>query len=89
MQSWDQARAGKLQTPGVLFHGEAGMGKSRLAWSAVDIAERSHAVVLSLIGSPFHTDVGLRPVRRLLERRCGIGRKSDPVERLRHLEREI
>ena len=40
----------------------------------VDLAERSHAVVLQLIGSPFHTDVGLRPVRRLLERRCGISR---------------
>ena len=88
-QSWDEARSGMLQTPGVLLRGDAGLGKSRLAWSAVDMAERSHAVVLSLIGSPFHSDVGLRPIRRLLERRCGITRNSDPVERLRHLEREI
>jgi class 3 adenylate cyclase len=88
-QSWAQASAGTLQKPGVLLRGEAGLGKSRLAWSAVDMAERSHAVVLSLIGSPFHSDVGLRPIRRLLERRCGITRNSDPAERLRHLEREI
>ena len=88
-QSWAQAEASELRTPGVVFVGDAGIGKSRLAWSAVDMAERSHAVVLQLIGSPFHTDVGLRPIRRLLERRCGIARTSDPAERLRYLENEI
>jgi hypothetical protein len=44
-------------------------------------ASASLSVVLDLYGSPFHTDIGLRPVRRLLERRCGIHRGSDPVER--------
>jgi len=88
-QSWTDAIAGRLATPGVAFQGEAGIGKSRLAWSAVDAAERSHAVILQLIGSPFHTDVGLRPIRRLLERRCGIGRSSDPAARLQHLRTEI
>ena len=88
-QSWAQAEAGELRTPGVVFVGDAGIGKSRLAWSAVDMAERSHAVVLQLIGSPFHTDVGLRPIRRLLERRCGIARTSDPAQRLRYLEDEV
>ncbi|MCW2687749.1 MAG: adenylate/guanylate cyclase protein [Mycobacterium sp.] len=87
--SWTQAKANELRAPGVVFQGDAGIGKSRLAWSAVDMAERSHAVVLQLVGSPFHTDVGLRPIRRLLERRCGIGRNTDPAERLRHLEREV
>lgn len=87
--SWDQATRGTLRTPGVVLQGEAGIGKSRLAWAAAEQAERSHAVVLQLIGSPFHTDVGLRPVRRLLERRCGISRTSDPAERLRHLERDV
>jgi class 3 adenylate cyclase len=87
--NWAKAKIGRLDKPGVVLCGDAGMGKSRLAWSAVDMAERSHAVVLPLIGSPFHTDVGLRPVRRLLERRCGIGRNSDPAESLRYLEREV
>ena len=73
----------------MVFVGEAGIGKSRLAWSAVEMAERSHGVILQLIGSPFHTDVGLRPIRRLLERRCGIGQTSQPEERLQHLRREI
>jgi class 3 adenylate cyclase len=88
-RSWAQARSSELHTPGVVFKGDAGIGKSRLAWSAVDLAERSHAVVLQLIGSPFHTDVGLRPVRRLLERRCGINRTSDPAARLENLAREL
>lgn len=88
-QSWALARQGALQSPGVVLKGEAGIGKSRLGWAAVELADRSHAVVLQLVGSPFHTDVGLRPIRRLLERRCGITRTSDPPECLRHLEAEI
>jgi class 3 adenylate cyclase/tetratricopeptide (TPR) repeat protein len=88
-ESWALVRRGALRTPGVVLQGEAGIGKSRLGWAAVELAERSHAVVLQLVGSPFHTDVGLRPVRRLLERRCGITRTSDPPECLRRLEAEV
>lgn len=88
-QAWAQVSVGQLDTPGVVFVGEAGIGKSRLAWSAVAMAESSHGVVLQLIGWPFYTDVGLRPVRRLLERRCGIGRTSQPAERLQLLRHEI
>jgi serine/threonine protein kinase len=88
-QSWGQAKAGTLETPGVVFCGEAGIGKSRLAWAAVDLAQRSHAVVLHLYGSPLHAGVGLHPIRRLLERQCGITRESDASERLRHLTRQI
>lgn len=87
--AWAQARQGALDTPGVALRGEAGIGKSRLAGSAAERARQSNAVVLELIGSPFHTDVGLRPVRRLLERRCGITRASYPAERLRQLEAEL
>jgi class 3 adenylate cyclase len=87
--NWQRAVAGELMCPGVLLRGEAGLGKSRLAWSVVEFAERSGAVVLPLAGSPFHADVGLRPVRRLLERRCGIDRTSDPAESLQRLEREV
>jgi tetratricopeptide (TPR) repeat protein len=45
--------------------------------------------VLELIGSPFHTDAGLHPVRTLLERRCGIERDTDQPQRLRLLDNEI
>lgn len=87
--AWALAQRGTLDSPGIALRGEAGIGKSRLAGSAAERARQSNGVVLELIGSPFHTDVGLRPVRRLLERRCGIDRTSYPAERLRHLEAEL
>lgn len=88
-ENWRKALAGTLDTAGVVFWGEGGIGKSRLARAAVELAEGAGAVVLSLYGSPFHTDVGLRPVRRLLERRCGIRRDLDPADSLRKLRAEI
>lgn len=88
-RSWAQAVEGTLTTPGVAFLGEGGIGKTRLAYAAVDMAQRDGAAVIGMFGSPFHHDVGFRPVRRLLERRCGIKRDSDPAERLRRLQSEV
>jgi class 3 adenylate cyclase/tetratricopeptide (TPR) repeat protein len=84
-----RAQAGTLSTPGVVFRGEPGIGKSRLAAAAAELVEHSGGVMLELIGSPFHTDAGLHPVRTLLERRCGIRRLTDQAERLRLLEAGI
>jgi predicted ATPase len=78
-----------LTTPGVVFRGEPGIGKSRLAAAATDLVQRGGGAVLELAGSPFHTDVGLHPVRTLIERRCGIERRTEAGERLRLLENEI
>ena len=86
---WALAQAGKLTTPGVVFRGEPGIGKSRLAAAAAELVEACGAVVLELVGSPFHTDAGLHPVRTLLEGRCGIGRLTDQQERLRLLDAEL
>ena len=86
---WGHARAGALGTPGLFFCGEPGVGKSRLVAEATDLVKPSGAVVLELAGSPFHTHVGLHPVRALVERRCGITRVTDPRERLRLLRAEI
>jgi class 3 adenylate cyclase len=88
-QSWAQAQAGTLSTPGVVFRGEPGIGKSRLAAAAAQLVEASGSAVLELVGSPFHTDAGLHPVRTLLERRCGIDRDTDQAQRLRLLDNEI
>jgi class 3 adenylate cyclase/tetratricopeptide (TPR) repeat protein len=88
-EMWDQASAGTLTTRGVLLRGEGGIGKSRLASAAVEMARNSGATVLELFGSPFHTDVGLRPVRRLIQRHCQIQRESDPADSLRLLEAEL
>jgi class 3 adenylate cyclase/tetratricopeptide (TPR) repeat protein len=86
--SWAEATAGTLATRGIAYRGEGGIGKTRLAYAAVDIAQKTGAPVLGLFGSPFHSDVGLRPIRRLLERRCGIRRDSDAADRLRRLQAE-
>ena len=88
-KSWARAQAGTLSTPGVVFRGEPGIGKSRLASAAAELVDGSGAAVLELMGSPFHTDTGLHPVRTLLERRCGIGHLTEPGERLRLLEAEV
>lgn len=86
---WRRAQAGALKTPGLFFYGEPGVGKSRLVAEVTDLVRQSDAEVLELAGSPFHTHVGLHPVRALLERRCGITRELDPTERLRLLRAEI
>lgn len=88
-EMWDRASAGTLTTRGVLLRGEGGIGKSRLASAAVDMARESGATVVELFGSPFHTDVGLRPVRRLIERNSQIQRESEAADSLRLLEAEI
>jgi class 3 adenylate cyclase len=86
---WEQARVGALNAAGLAFVGEAGIGKSRLAAAAVELAERSNSVVIELAGSPLHTDVGLHPVRRLLEQRCGIDRGTSPTELIARLTTEV
>ena len=86
---WQQARDGVLSTPGVVFRGEPGIGKTRLATEVAGIVEDTGGTVIELRGSPLHTDTGLHPVRRLLERRCGITRLTDSAERLRLLEDEL
>ena len=73
----------------MVFRGEAGIGKSRLAAAAAELVERDGGVVLELVGSPFHPDAGLHPVRNLLERRCGITRLTEPTQRLRLLRTEV
>jgi class 3 adenylate cyclase len=87
--SWARAQAGRLEIPGVAFCGEPGMGKSRLATAAGLLAIHSGAPVVALLGSVFHTDAGLHPVRSLLENRCGIARVTEQPERLRLLRAEL
>jgi class 3 adenylate cyclase len=88
-QSWQRARDGMLTSPGIGFWGEPGIGKTRLANEAAELVRSSGAPVVELFGSPLHIDTGLHPVRRLLERRCGITRLTDGRERLRLLEAEL
>ena len=88
-ESWAQTQAGTSTTPGLIFRGEAGIGKSRLAAAAVDLVRQDDGAVVKLVGSPFHAATGLHPVRTLLERRCGIERRTDQPQRLRLLDAEL
>ncbi|SHW19235.1 adenylate/guanylate cyclase family protein [Mycobacteroides abscessus subsp. abscessus] len=86
---WLDAQHDRLTVNGVGFAGEPGIGKSRLATAAADFAVATGAPVLALLGSPFHSDSGLHPVRTLLEDRCGITRETPEADRLALLEDEI
>ncbi len=88
-QSWQRVRDGLPTSPGIVFRGEPGIGKTRLANEAAEFVRASGAPVIELFGSPLHTDTGLHPVRRLVERRCGITRLTDGRERLRLLQAEL
>ncbi len=88
-KSWGRAQAGTLTTPGVVYRGEPGIGKSRLAAAAAALVEDEGGSVLELVGSPLHPDAGLHPVRSLLEHRCGINRLTEPTQRLQLLHAEL
>ena len=89
-RTWGRARDADLGAlAGATFLGDAGIGKTRLVRLATELVERSGGNVVALHGSPLHTGTGLHPVRRLLERRCGIGRLTDEAERLRLLDAEL
>ncbi|MUL82196.1 AAA family ATPase [Mycobacterium sp. CBMA247] len=82
---WQQVQTDASSTTGILIRGEPGIGKSRLAADAADLVRNDTGVALELAGSPDHTDVGLHPIRKLLERRCGISRETPPAEQLTRL----
>lgn len=88
-RGWVRAQAGSLGTPGVVIRGEAGIGKSRLVTAVVELVEADGGAVLDLAGSPFHADVGLHPVRALLERHCGITRLTRPAQRIDLLRADL
>lgn len=88
-QVWNTVRQSRSGSAGVALRGEAGIGKTRLAQATADLVEEAGGRVIELRGSPLHRDAGLHPVRRLLERRCGVTHVTSGVERLRLLEAEV
>ena len=52
-KAWAKAQNAALTTPGMLFVGEPGIGKSRLAAEAAELVESSGGVALELAGSAF------------------------------------
>ena len=73
----------------ILISADAGLGKSRLACALAGEVRRSGHPVIELRGSSFHADVGLHPVRDLIETRCNIRDDSPSAERLRMLTQDV
>ena len=86
--SWSEASGGRAGPRRAGVHAVK-PESARAAWPVrrSGCAQQAGAVVLELAGSPFHTDVGLHPIRGLIERRCGIDARRRPQERLRQLSR--
>src|SRR3954447_12972363 len=70
LAAWDAVRQGAGPTPSATFLlvGEAGIGKTRLVADVVDRVEASGGAVLGGACLPYHRNVSLWPIMRLLER---------------------
>ncbi len=87
---WAPVAAGTAdRASGVLLCGDAGVGKSRLVAAFAEEACAERGCVVELHGSPFYLDAGFRPVRSLVEARCGITDAAHPAERLERLAGEV
>jgi class 3 adenylate cyclase/tetratricopeptide (TPR) repeat protein len=76
--------------PGAIaLTGESGVGKSRLLAAFIDDPCCAGARIIELHGSPFHTDDGFHPIRRLIEDRCEMDADIDPAVRLERLAGEL
>ena len=83
------AEASASGATGVLIRADAGLGKSRLACALIDEVGAAGHRIMQLRGSPFHGDVGLHPIRDLVDARCEIGDDSPADERLRRLTADV
>jgi class 3 adenylate cyclase/tetratricopeptide (TPR) repeat protein len=89
-QAWAEVDGGRAgRATGVLVHGDAGVGKSRLVSAFAEELRASDAGVVELHGSPFHLDAGFHPVRTLVEARNDIGDDAGEAERLATLASDV
>jgi tetratricopeptide (TPR) repeat protein len=73
----------------ILIRADAGLGKTRLACALAGEVRGAGHRVIELRGSSFHADVGLHPVRDMIETRCCIRDDSPAAERLSMLTADI
>jgi class 3 adenylate cyclase len=84
--------AGSATTPGesvVVVRGVAGMGKSALAAELAAHVHFEGGVVLEANCSPYHANVALWPVGRMLEQLLGFYPDQPPEERLIELQAQL
>jgi class 3 adenylate cyclase len=87
--SWAKLQTGTPAVSGVVFRGDAGVGKSRLAAETAELAARSGAPLLELVGPALGAETGERSVRGSLVHRSGVGWDRGLDEQLRSLEADI
>ena len=84
LRRWAQARAGDGRV--ILFSGEAGIGKSRLAVALRDLLQGEVYTDLQFFCAPHHQDSALFPIINQLERAAGFRRDDTPEVKLDKLE---
>src|SRR4029077_16624736 len=84
MRRWQQTKRGDGSV--VLISGEPGIGKSRLAETAVDRLSDDPHIRLRRFCSPHHQDTALFPTISQLERAAGFRRDDTDQQRLDKLE---
>jgi len=75
--------------PLVVLRGPAGIGKSRLAADLCEHVQREHGVVMQTTCSPYHTNVALWPIGRMLEHGLGLYPEQASDERVAVVERSL
>jgi class 3 adenylate cyclase len=80
-ESWRKCLAGRRAT--LRLHGDAGIGKSSLAYRACDRAGASSALVLELDCTPRTTHTSFYPLSGLLRRLAGVSDGMEPVHSVR------
>jgi class 3 adenylate cyclase/tetratricopeptide (TPR) repeat protein len=88
--TWNDLRTGTIDhAVSVVIQGDAGVGKTRLARTIAVLAAQDGAPVVEIAGSAFYEEVGLYPIRRVIERNSDIRRHTDPPGRLECLRAEL
>ena len=81
---WDRCQTGQGQA--VLLSGEAGIGKSRVAYECTRQLLPHPVSIMTLQCSPHHTHSALHPLVTALSRAVGLRRHDPPATQLQRLE---
>jgi class 3 adenylate cyclase len=86
----DTARQGRSPEKAfVLLQGAAGIGKSRLAAELCDYVRADGGAILPASCSPYHTNVALWPIGRMIEYLLGLYPEQPQDERRAEVERQL